>query len=345
MARQLKRQRPTGNSGKANSKSQHSKRPVTSLKQQRLEQSRGTWHLSDNALQVSGRDGGMDLAHYLQVMLPGKQLSVRAVRRLLDTGCCKVNGLVESFGSRKLHRGDIVECQHKKGLDKPDDRFTSKRLLYDKDGIIAYDKPAYLPVTPTDDKKRWYLQRILQDEFGRLYPVHRLDADTSGIVLFARDEDTADALQLMFKQHHIKKIYKALVRGTLKEKGERKTYIRCLEKQPGYEKWGTSKGPDAREAITSWRVEEHIRNYASLVRVEPATGRYHQIRIHFSEMGHPLFGDRIYGDRQDPAPCNRHMLHAFAITFQNPNNQEKIKITCSLPKDFIALMKVLESQH
>ncbi len=332
--------RKSSGPGNKQASPQRSNRP--SRKPERLEKSRGTWQLSEKATQVSGREGGLDLAHYLQMTLPGKQLGIRAIRRLLTSGCCRVNGQVESFGSRKLHRGDVVECDHRSAMEEQDDRFTKKRLLFDKDNIIAYDKPANLPVTATDDGKRWHLHRILQDEFGRLYPVHRLDADTSGIVLFARTEETAEALQEMFKEHLIKKTYRALVRGLPKEKGDRKTYIRCIEKQPGLEKWGTAKGPDAREAATSWQVEEQIGKFASLLKVEPATGRYHQIRIHLSEMGHPLFGDRLYGDRHDPVTCRRHMLHASVVTFKNPADGKIIKITCKLPKDFTDLIKELE---
>ncbi|NRA38688.1 MAG: RluA family pseudouridine synthase [Planctomycetes bacterium] len=319
-------------------------RSKISRKQVRLEQSRASWTVSDHAIQVVGRDGGKDLAHFLHDHLPGKVMSIRAVRRLLTSGCCTVNGQVESFGSRRLNRGDIVDYD-KKAIrqQEPDDTFTKKRLLYDLHDIIAYDKPAGLPVTATDDKRRWHLHRVLQDEFGRLHPVHRLDADTSGIVLFSRSEKRAAELQEMFKEHQIKKTYKAIVRGLPKDKGERKTYIRCLEKQQGFEKWGTSKGPDAREAMTAWKLESRLGKFASLMHVEPQTGRYHQIRIHFSEMGHPLFGDRLYGDRQDPIHCSRHMLHASQIII--PAGKDIIKITCSLPDDFKQLQTDLVDRH
>ena len=344
-----KRNGPSNKSGTSKKRSFGGKRPQqpfnpAARKQEKLERSRGTWTLSEHAHQVGGRDGGLDLAHYLQHILPGKQLSIRAIRRLLSSGCCKVNGQVESFGSRKLHRGDIVECQVEKE-EAYDDRFTKKRVLLDQDGIIAYNKPPQLPVTATEDKKRWHLHRILQNEYGRLFPVHRLDADTSGIVLFARNEALAEQLQAMFKEHDIKKVYTAIVRGNLKQSGERRTYIRCIEKQPGFEKWGTSKGPDAREAITTWTNEEQIGRYASIVQVEPATGRYHQIRIHMSEMGHPLFGDRLYGDRHDPVHCRRHMLHASGMFFTHPETKQKVKIICEIPDDFIDLIKNLSKQR
>lgn len=337
-----------GSSGKGRGKRPNRKprdifndqRSNISRKQLRLEKSRSAWAVSDHAIQVVGRDGGKDLAHFLHDHLPGKVMSIRAVRRLLSSGCCTVNGQVESFGSRRLNRGDIVDYDKQAIRQQdPDDRFTKKRLLYDQNEIIAYDKPAGLPVTATDDKRRWHLHRVLQDEFGRLFEVHRLDADTSGVVLFARTEKRALELQGMFKEHQIKKAYKAIVRGVPKEKGERKTYIRCLEKQPGFEKWGTSKGPDAREAMTTWKLENRLGKYASLMHVEPQTGRYHQIRIHFSEMGHPLFGDRLYGDRQDPVHCSRHMLHASRIII--PAGKDTIDIHCPLPEDFKQVQKDL----
>lgn len=273
---------------------------------------------------------GLDLAHFLVNHANGK-LSVRAARRLLEGGGCRINGQVETFGSRELKFGEVVE------FFIPEDRehvFDRRRVLFDDAGVIAYDKPAFLPVTPTDGPKSWSLFDILKAKLGELYAVHRLDADTSGIVLFARTPLMAERLEAMFRDHAVKKTYLAIVRGHPPESGERRSYLIKVSSRQGFEKWASGRGPDAREAVTSWRLLERLGRYASLVEVEPKTGRYHQIRIHFSEMDFPLYGDRIYSDRRDPVHCARHLLHASRVELPHPAGGPSIRIESPLPSDF-----------
>jgi RluA family pseudouridine synthase len=280
----------------------------------------------------------MDLGHFL-VNHTKKALSVRAARRHLANGCCRIDGQVETYGSRILKRGEIVE------FFLPEDRehhFDKKRVLLDDVGVLAYDKPAYLPVTPTDAIKSWSLLDILQQaQIGELFPVHRLDADTSGIVLFARSKEIAARLEQFFKDHAVEKTYHAIVRGHPREKGEHRSYLVKAKSQPGLEKWKSGRGPDAREAITTWEVEQRLGTYASLVRIEPKTGRHHQIRIHFSEMDFPLYGDRLYGDRRDAIHVTRHLLHASRIRLPHPVGGSAIDVKSRLPKDFQSAMEML----
>jgi 23S rRNA pseudouridine1911/1915/1917 synthase len=275
-------------------------------------------------------EAGMDLGHFL-VNTTKKSLSVRAARRHLANGCCRINGQVETYGSRILQRGEIVE------FFIPEDRehhFDKKRILLDDVGVFAYDKPAFLPVTPTDAVKSWSLVDILTAELGELFPVHRLDADTSGIVLFARSKEVATRLETLFKNHAVEKTYHAIVRGHPREQGEHRSYLVKSKTQPGFETWKSGRGPDAREAITTWEVEERLGTYGSLVRIHPKTGRHHQIRIHFSEMDFPLYGDRLYGDRRDPIHVTRQFLHASRIQLPHPISGPSIDISCRLPREF-----------
>jgi RluA family pseudouridine synthase len=287
------------------------------------------WVPSANAREVRV-EVGMDLAHFLVHHSKGK-LSVRAARRQLENGCCRINGQVETYGSRQLKYGEIVEFFI---ADDNEHTFEAKRLLLDDVGVIAYDKPAYLPVTPTDAIKSWSLLDILTPELGELFPVHRLDADTSGIVLFARSQEIATKLEKLFKDHAVEKTYHAIVRGHPREVGQYRSYLVKKKSQPGFEQWQSGRGPDAREAITHWEVEQRLGHYGSLVRVEPKTGRYHQIRIHFSEMDFPLYGDHLYGDRRDPIHVTRHLLHASRIHLPHPVGGSAIDVRSKLPKDF-----------
>ena len=295
------------------------------------------WVPGPNAREIKV-EAGRDLAHFLVHSANGK-VSVRAARRLLENGCCRIDGRVETYGSRILKRGEIVE------FFLPEDtehHFDPRRVLLDDVGVIAYDKPPFLPVTPTDSVKSWSLLDILTPHLGELFPVHRLDADTSGIVLFARSKEVAERLETLFKEHGVQKTYHAIVRGHPRESGTYRSYLVKVESQRGFEKWKSGRGADAREAITTWTVERRLGKYGSLLRVEPKTGRYHQIRIHFSEMGFPLYGERLYSDRRDPVHVTRHLLHASRVQLPHPVGGPSLDISCPPPHDFIVAIEQLE---
>lgn len=284
-------------------------------------------------------EAGQRLATFVARMHP--ELSVRAARRLVDTGGCRVNGRIETFGSRQLAVGDVVEVFLP--TQDREHHFDPERVLYDANGILAYDKPAWLPVTPTEGPKSWSLHDILKLAVeGLVIPVHRLDADTSGIVLFAREERLARALETCFREHQVQKTYHAIVRGHPRERGERRSYLVKVEAGRGFERWKTGRGPEAREAVTTWEVEERLGPYASRVRVQPLTGRHHQIRIHFQEMGHPIYGDRLYGDRQDPIQVGRHLLHASRVQLTLPD-RTPLDIRARLPREFATAERQLRS--
>ena len=286
---------------------------------------------------VVGVEGGMDLGHFLVNFTKGR-LSVRAARRHLENGCCRIDGRTESYGSRILKRGEVVE------FFLPEDRehtFDRRRILHDDLALIAYDKPPFLPVTPTDGPKSWSLLDILKAEIGELYPVHRLDADTSGIVLFARTKMVAERLEKLFRDHEVQKTYLAIVRGHPRETSTHRSYLVKVEAHKGFEKWQSGRGPEAREAVTTWEVLERLGQYGSLVKVEPKTGRYHQIRIHFSELGYSLYGDRLYGDRRDPIHATRHLLHAARVLLPHPTGGPNLDIECRLPQDMREAMERL----
>ncbi len=276
-------------------------------------------------------EAGLDLAHFVVNQSKG-HLSVRAARTLLEDGCCRINGRIETFGSRRLLAGEVVEL-----ILPPEPTehvFDAKRLLWSDPCLFAYDKPAFLPVTPTDAAKSWSLTDILRAAVeGDVIPVHRIDADTSGVVLFARRERTARLMEELFAAHQVRKTYRAIVRGHPPEKGRRVTYLVKVGSGKGFERWKSGRGADAREAITAWEVETRLGRYASLVRIEPETGRHHQIRLHFSEIGHPLYGDRIYGDRLDPVHVHRQLLHASSVQFTHPDDGTPVKIESHLPLD------------
>lgn len=287
------------------------------------------WKPSAGARQV-GVEAGVRLSAYVARVRKG--ISVREAKRLIEAGLVRVDGLVETFASRELARGAVVEIFAE--LAPQEHRFDPARVLFDADGVLVYDKPAWLPVTPTDATKSWSLLDILKQHNELIIPVHRIDADTSGIVLFARTEKAARALETMFRDHEVHKTYMAIVRGVPRERGEHRSYLVQKDKGQGFERWESGHGQDARAAITTWEVVERLGRFGSLVKVEPKTGRHHQIRIHFAEIGHPLYGDRRHGDRRDPVQAARHMLHAWRLVCRHPITGAELRLTAPVPSEF-----------
>ncbi len=291
---------------------------------------------------VVGVEAGSDLAHYLAEAFP-KIGSVRQIRRLLSEGRCRVNGVLETYGSRRLNRGDVVQFRPPaQQVGKPvTTRFEPARLLFDHPDMLAYDKPPRLAVTPTEGKT-WDLLHLLRSQFGPLLPVHRLDADTSGVVVLARTPAAQARLEEQFRSRTVSKRYLALVRGHPKDAGERRGYLRCIDTQPGFEKWGSAGGPGSVYARTTWTVRERYR-HGSLLEVEPHSGRTHQIRIHMADIGTPLYGDRLYGDRSDPVDVPRQMLHAWRLTLPHPDGSQGLVLKADEPEDFIEACRKVRS--
>jgi len=163
---------------------------------------------------------------------------------------------------------------------------------------------------------------INADDFERR--VHRLDKDTSGILLLAKNDEDLKFFQKQFKERKVKKKYLALVSGNLKnEKGKIETLIGRSPKNRLKQKIYLPFEPAAlgkRTAITEYRVLKRFKEY-TLVEVEPKTGRHHQIRCHFAYLGHPLAGDKIYGFKNQPVPegLKRHFLHATYLKIKLPD--------------------------
>jgi len=192
-------------------------------------------------------------------------------------------------------------------------------ILYEDEDLSVIDKPA--GVNCDDFEKR----------------VHRLDKDTSGILLVAKNDKALEFLQKQFKERRVKKKYLALVVGNLKkEEGIIETLIgrspRDRRKQKVYLP-GEPDSQEKRKAVTEYKVLQRFENY-TLIEVEPRTGRKHQIRTHFVYLGHPIAGDKLYGFKRQPLPkdLKRHFLHASYLKIKLPNGETK-EFKSELPND------------
>ena len=192
-------------------------------------------------------------------------------------------------------------------------------IIYQDKNVVVIDKPAGVN---SDDFK------------GR---VHRLDKDTSGILLIAKNKKSLDFLQKQFKKRKVKKIYLALIVGNLKGKrGRVETLLGRSPKDRKKQKVYLPFEPGAqgkRKAVTEYKVLQRFKNY-DLIEAEPKTGRKHQIRVHLSYISHPLAGDKMYGFKGQPCPqgLKRQFLHASYLRLRLPNAKIK-EFKSELPED------------
>ncbi len=222
------------------------------------------------------------------------------------------------------------------------------RVLYEDESIIAVHKPADLLVHRTDIARGQTTEFALQmvaDLTGKyVYPIHRIDRPTSGVLLFAFSEDATRQLKEDFTEHRIEKTYHALVRGWITESSTLdhplKKVIFDKRKLKRQKKSGTE--PESQEALTHIRpiatgeveipVDRYPTSRYSLVELRPKTGRTHQLRRHMSHLRHPIIGDRRYGDRhhnrmfEERLAIRRMFLTALTLELTHPKTGKRIKI-------------------
>ena len=255
----------------------------------------------------------------------------------------------------------------------------SKRLeiLYLDDQVVVVNKPAGLPVIPLRTGKGPSLRELLVEELGGApcWVVHRIDRETSGVVLFARDSESHRRLSRMFEHREIRKTYVAVVRGrpvppegTIelalvrdRDNPTRMTVARRAGKPAQPMAGEPARRMAGKPSRTEYRTLEVFRGY-SLVELRPVTGRMHQVRVHLAAIGHPRAVDPLYGGveavylsefkrdyrakrKQEERPLmGRLSLHARDITFEHPATGEVVFVEAALPRDFAVFLRQL-SKH
>lgn len=217
-------------------------------------------------------------------------------------------------------------------------------IIYEDHHLIVVNKPANLSVLPDGwEKDSDYLVKRLEERFGELLIVHRLDKVTSGVMVFARDPEIHRALNMQFEKHEAQKTYHAILEGN--PKWEEKVARHPLRANVGHKHRTMVDNKKGKPSETWFRV---IKRYgarpeqghmeAALVEVKPRTGRTHQIRVHAYALGHPLVGDTLYG-AQETHGFSRPMLHAQSLSFLHPGTNERVKFSASHPPDFEEVLK------
>ena len=209
-------------------------------------------------------------------------------------------------------------------------------ILHQDQAIIVLDKPAGLPVLPDGwEKDAPYLVKMLEEEFGKIFIVHRLDKITSGVMVFARNADAHRALNIQFENHEVQKVYRAIAEGN--PKWDEHTAKHPLRVNVGHkhrtmvdEKHGVS-------AETRFKVLKRYPDH-TLLEASPMTGRTHQVRVHAYALGHPLLGDVLYSASETNLIA-RPALHAYSLTFTHPTTNERISFSAPYPADFESALK------
>jgi len=207
-------------------------------------------------------------------------------------------------------------------------------IIYKDACFIAFDKPTGLLVIPSPKKEERTLVNIVNEQqrnghhSRKLYPCHRLDKETSGVIFFAKGKYHQQLMMELFKRRRVQKTYIACIHGRLKTRsGIFKSSIRDLE-----DRKFRKKAP-AKWAVTKYQVLKEYKQY-SVVKVTPITGRTNQICIQFSEKGHPLVGERKYAFARDYyLKFKRVALHALELALEHPITHKKIIVKSKMPKD------------
>ena len=208
-------------------------------------------------------------------------------------------------------------------------------ILYEDEHLIVVDKPAKLLSVANDKEKVRTAYHMVTDYVkarrvdARVFVIHRLDRDTSGVLMFARDPQTKELFQSRWNEMVARRGYLAVVEGT--PRPDRNTIRSYLVETDTHLSFSGAPGPNAKEAVTSYEVKKAGGGYA-LLDISIETGRKNQIRVHMKEMGHPVAGDKQYGARTNP--IGRLCLHANELSFTHPATGEQVTFKAKMPRDF-----------
>lgn len=277
---------------------------------------------------VSSEESGIKLLAFLLYRLDGRY-SARSLKKLIEHNGCEVNGRTERFASTTLGKGDHV-CLYLEHVVLASPQIVEpSRILFEDEALLIYNKPAGV----NSDEKG--ILQLWKAALPALQLVHRLDRDTTGALVLAKQPAIFDHLVEQFKQFQVEKRYLAIVDGIIDQaKGKIENYLGKKCAYEGQTIWGAVSQKRGLYACTEWeRLKKGDK--ASLVACYPKTGRTHQIRVHMEEMGHPILGDFQYGKCFQCAyrPL-RTLLHAEAIRFHHPLTGREINVAAPLPDDF-----------
>jgi len=302
-----------------------------------------------HSLIVAPEEAGVRIDRYLAGVLPGQSRS--QIQRLIKDGAVRVAGQpVKS--NRLAHAGDAIVVEIPEPVDPvPQPEALELTIVYQDADIAVVDKPAGMVVHPAAGHSSGTLVNALLHQIkdlsgvgGELRPgiVHRLDKGTSGLMVIAKNDQAHAELGRQFQDREVEKEYVALVWGVV-QAGRRIDLP--IGRDPEDRKKMSATARRARSATTRITKALHLPG-VSLIHVAIATGRTHQIRVHLSEIGHPIVGDAVYGGVRRRVPgslrpvltLERPFLHAFRLMFHHPADGRRMEFECPMPHDLQSVL-------
>lgn len=289
---------------------------------------------------VAAEHAGLTVENYLKQVL---QYSGRKIQKLTRRKGILLNGKAV-FLQKKLNPEDLLRVLVMEDVApgiKPEQGPVD--ILYEDDHLLVLNKPANQLVHPTGRTTSGtlanYLAFHLQQKgiVGAIRPVHRLDRETTGCVIFAKDDRSQFILEKQLKDRTLKRTYQALVQGVVQPPaGSIEAPIGPHPTLPNH-RTVTDQGDPA---VTHYQTLQTLSD-ATLLELSLETGRTHQIRVHLAHLGYPIIGDRMYGDRS--ALLNRQALHASAVSFHTLRGNQLVTVEAPLPVDFVRAMNTFSN--
>jgi len=292
---------------------------------------------------VDDTEKGQRLDHYLQEKLP--EFSRSRVQEWIKAGRVLVAGAVPK-AALSLKGGETISVEP---MQRPPLRAEAEDLpldvLYQDDDVVVVNKAAGVIVHAGAGQHSGTLVNALLHHFGTLSTeggderpgiVHRLDKETSGVLVVARTDAAHRSLSEQFASREVDKIYLAMVQGLPKAESGR--VEKPITRDPMHRTKMTCRLETGRHALTDWKVLRRFTEH-SLLEVKIGTGRTHQIRVHLSSLGHPILGDRVYGARGTELLTDRFFLHAARLAFRSPGTGERITVEAPMPSELTVIIE------
>ncbi len=278
-------------------------------------------------------------------------------KQLVDGGHVRVDGVVRKASHAVPAGARVVVTLPPPAPSTVAPEALPLRVLYEDADLLAIDKPPGMVVHPAPGARSGTVVNAVLHRLGTLAGVgapdrpgivHRLDKDTSGVLLIARTAAALAALGRQFRDRTVQKTYVAVVHGRVA--GTSGIVDRPIGRDPRERKRMSVRSGGGRVAVTRWTVAERFPG-ATLLHLHPETGRTHQLRVHLAALGHPIVGDRVYGGRRRPpagappllATFPRQALHAAEVAFRHPRTGEQTALGAPLPADIRTLLDALRT--
>ncbi|MBQ2968391.1 MAG: RluA family pseudouridine synthase [Clostridia bacterium] len=285
----------------------------------------------------------------LDKFLPEKTDKTRSfIQKAIEEGCVFVNG-TPAKAKLKLKIGDVIQYEEpEETLAEIVPQDIPLDIVYEDEDVLVINKPKGMVVHPAPGNPDNTLVNAIMNHCGdrlstintvvRPGIVHRIDKDTSGLLVVAKNDTAHNGLAEQFKVHSIDRVYYAVVKGTFREKTGK--IDAPIGRHPTQRKKMTVTDKNAKHAVTHFKVVEELSGY-TLIECRLETGRTHQIRVHMQYIGHTLLGDTLYGDK-NKLGIEGQVLHAAVLGFEHPITKERLMFRSELPETFKNIVNQLK---